>query len=119
LKKLIVIAALVLSACARHDDMLPVLEVMEPPVPANLTIVTDDYITFQIAWDIEDPTSMVSYYRLWAATPYTSAAPLDTTVLTSATIVTQDGLPIRGITFCVSSVTTENVESVLVCEPVD
>lgn len=98
--------------------MPPALDVLEPPVPFNFSVATDDHIAFELDWEVDDP-SIVSYYRIYFASPYTTVALLDSTVSTSATIVTEDGLPIRGITFCVSSVTTESVESRLVCQSSD
>lgn len=98
--------------------MPPALEVLEPPVPFNFSVTTDDHITFALDWEVDDP-AIVSYYRIYATSALTSPVVLDSTVSTSATVVTEDGLPIRGITFCVTSVTPESVESRLVCQATD
>jgi hypothetical protein len=123
LKRLLAIVALLaLAACARHDDLPSALVVMEPPVPTDFTVSTDDRISFDLSWNIDDPQSIVSYYRFYVAVPpYMQVARLDTTVVDrSVTLVTEDGLPAPwGMTFCVSSVTTENVESRPACLTAD
>jgi hypothetical protein len=118
MRKLCVITLLALAACARHESLPPALKVMEPPVPTNVSVETVDYVTFHLSWEVDDP-SVVSYYRLYWKSAFSAVAPLDTTVHTSAQVTTEGGLPVHGIIFCVSSVTTENVESRLVCVPAE
>ncbi len=120
MKRLIVVIALfVFAACARHDDMPPPLGVTGPPVPQNLTVTTADNQTFDLNWDVDDP-SVVANYRIYTQvtvlgqpfpTEYQGsvdsnyAQVIFDTPATSGTVVT----------FCVASVTVENVESGLVC----
>jgi hypothetical protein len=114
---------LFLAACSRHDDLPPPLQLIDPPVPTNLTVETVDNITFFLTWDIDDPSVAREYYiynqvevlpGTW--TPLTrleTSEPVDTTAVQ---IQTDDGLPIPGTaTFCVSTVTIENVEGSKAC----
>lgn len=113
MKKLLLIGILVFCACAKHDDLPPAIDVIEPPVPADLTIQTTDFMTFQLSWTVDDP-SVVAYYRIYSRFDFSSPALEDTSTVTSVQVTST--IPIPGVIFCVSTVTLENVESVLVCE---
>ncbi len=115
MKKLVVVLILMLSACARHDDLPPPLNVTVPPMPQDLVVETVDWITFTLSWNIADP-SIVKEYRLYWRFASTSVELLPETVDTTTVSISVDPpIPAPGIIFCVSSVTTENVESSLVC----
>jgi len=111
-KKFIVTIVLVLIACARHDDILPRLDVAEPPIPRNFLVETTDQITYHLSWEIDDP-SIVKEYRVYSKFAGSSPVLEGTTDTTVVEVNTQ--IPIPGVSFCVSAVTVENVESSLTC----
>jgi hypothetical protein len=113
MKKLLFVGILILCSCSRHDDLPPALDVLEPPVPTNLTVETTDYITFQLSWQVDDP-SVVSYYRVYSRFEFSSPALEDTTRFTSVQV--SSPIPVPGVIFCVSAVTIENVEGLLECK---
>jgi hypothetical protein len=116
---IIVITLFVFAACARHDDMPPPLSVTAPPEPQNLTVTTNDNQTFDLNWDVDDP-SVVDHYAIYTQiTVLGQQLPIEYQGDVDGTFaqVIFDA-PITGgteITFCVASVTIENVESRLVC----
>ncbi len=123
MKRLIIISILVLVACSRHDDLPPPLQLADPPVPTDLRVETVDNITFLLTWEIAD-TSVVREYWIYsqveilpgATTPLERIATEESVDTTAVQIQTDDGLPLPGIaTFCVSSVTIENVEGQKAC----
>jgi hypothetical protein len=116
-KRLFVTLVLVLVACARHDDPLPPIDVVEPPAPKNLIVETTDQITYHLSWEIDDPMGVKKYFRVYSRFQSSSPAFEDTTSTTAVQVVAP--LPIPGISFCVSTVTHENVESRLLCEPAE
>jgi len=111
-KKLVVSIILVLVACAQHDDILPRLDVAEPPIPRNFLVETTDQITYHLSWEIDDP-SIVKEYRVYSQFGTSSPVLEGTTDTTAVEVNTQ--IPIPGVSFCVSTVTVENVESHLTC----
>lgn len=120
MKRLIVVLALfVFAACARHDDMPPPLSVTNPPMPQNLSVTTNDSQTFDLNWDIDDP-SVVANYRIYTqVTIIGQTLPIEYqgSVDSNYAQVIFDA-PVTGgtiVTFCVGSVTVENVESRLAC----
>ncbi len=113
MRRLVVIAMLAICACARHDALPPALEVVEPPAPINFTVETIDNITYQLSWQVDDPTAIVTYFRVYSKFDYSSPAFEDTTSLRSAQVSTI--IPLPGIIFCVSSVSDAHVESRLTC----
>ena len=65
MKRLIIITVLVLVACSRHDDLPPVFELIDPPMPTDLRVETVDNITFLLTWEIAD-TSVVREYWIYS-----------------------------------------------------
>lgn len=113
MKKLFVTVVLVLVACARHDDILPRLDVAEPPRPDSLSVRTTDYLTYHLSWEIDDPSSIVKKYRIYSI--FDGSAPVleGDTDTTAVQIITQLAIP--GFGFCVSAVSGDSVESRLTC----
>ncbi|UCH83441.1 MAG: hypothetical protein JSW50_13430 [Candidatus Latescibacterota bacterium] len=106
------LSMVVLAACSRHDDPPPALPIVEPPQPTNFTVTTQDSVVYELSWDVDDPT-VVSFYLLYSQVDIPFAGlQVDTIPGTSAQV--NLGLPLP-VTFCVSSVTFENVESLLTC----
>jgi hypothetical protein len=113
LKKTIAIFfALFVAACATHEDLPPPLDVIDPPVPTNLQVQTEDLLTYDLAWTISDP-SVVKEYRVYSSFAGQTPVLEGTTDQTSIQVVSP--VAVEGISFCVSSVTIENVESRLIC----
>jgi hypothetical protein len=112
LKKWVVILGLLLAACSSHDDILPPIDVAEPPTPTNFQVETTDLLTYHLSWEIGDP-AVVKEYRIYSQ--YSTSGPVleGTTVSTSIDVVSP--VAIEGLVFCVSAVTVENVESHLTC----
>ena len=113
MKRFIVILGLVLVACAQHDEILPPIDVAEPPTPMDFTVSTSDFIKYHLSWTIDDPSSIVREYRVYSMIPGYTPVLQGTTDTTAVEIDTQVG--VIGVSFCVSSVTVENVEGHLVC----
>jgi len=108
----LVAAAVLASACSRHDNFPPMIPVQNPPVPQNFTVTTQDNVTFDLTWSVNNP-SLVAYYRLFTLNPLTGAAePFDTTSVTNVQV--NIGAEYPDIVFGVSSITTEHVESAVV-----
>jgi hypothetical protein len=112
LKKWVVIIGLFLAACSEHDDVLPPIDVAEPPTPTNFQVETADLLTYHLSWEIDNP-AVVKEYRIYSK--YAGSEPVleGTTDTTSIDVVSP--VAIEGLVFCVSAVTVENVESHLVC----
>ena len=112
---LVIIGLLALAACSEHGDVLPPIDVIDPPTPDSLKVETTDYLTFHLSWKIDDP-SLVTQYRIYVRLdPETlelwgTAAATDTSVLSPFAPV-----PVAGLVWCVSAITIENVESQLTC----
>lgn len=111
-KRFIVILALVVTACARHDDVPPPLEVMTPPTPKNLVVETVDQLTYDLSWEIDDP-AVVKEYRIYSE--YGTSGPQLEGTTDTTTIQVISPVALSGLVFCVSAVTLENVESALTC----
>jgi len=116
-KKLFVTIILVLVACAQHDDILPPLDVTEPPTPRNLLVETTDHITFLLSWEIDDPSSIVKKYRIYSEFEGFAAPVLEgDTDTTAIQVSTQVPIPpVLALGFCVSAVSEDSVESRLTC----
>jgi hypothetical protein len=113
LKKLVVILGLVLVACTQHDDLLPPIDVTEPPTPANLTVSTTDFVIYHLSWQIDDPSSVVKEYRVYSMV--TGYAPVLQGTTDTTAVEINAKVPVLGVSFCVSTVTVDNVEGHLVC----
>lgn len=120
MKRLIVIALFVFAACARHDDLPAPLDVQVPPLPQNLSVSTADNQTFELDWDIDDPSAIDQYGIYTQITLLGQAFPLEYQGFVDTTYaqVIFDTPVTSGtaVTFCVTAVTVENVESSLACE---
>ncbi len=46
MKKFLVVFALALAACSQHEDLPPMLPIIEAPAPDNLVVTTPDDIVF-------------------------------------------------------------------------
>lgn len=123
MKRQIVIAlflvSFLFSACARHDDMPPPLAVTTPPVPQNLTVTTVDNQTFDLNWDVDD-SSVVDYYKVYTQVtvlgqPFPMEYQGDVESNYAQVIFDTPATSGTEVTFCVSSVTVENVEGQLAC----
>jgi len=112
-KKLVVTLCFVLAACAQHGDILPPIDVAQPPVPTDFSVSTADYVTYHLSWDIVDPSSLVTEYRVYSLFPGYDPVLQGTTDTTAVEINTQ--VQVLGISFCVSAVTVEHVEGRLAC----
>jgi hypothetical protein len=108
----ICLCALFLAACSRHDSVLPQLPLADPPQPTNFQVSTQDSIVYDLSWDVADAT-VVNYYRVYTQVllPFFEAQ-VDTTSFTSVQVNLLSKLP---VSFCTSSVTFQNVESLLTC----
>jgi len=109
-------AAIMLIAvvsCSRHEDLPDPLPLVTPPMP-SLTVSTPDSMTFNLSWTVSDPT-VVNYYRIYTIIPLIGTQ-IDTTSATNA-VVGPLGTVFPGLTFGVSSVTFQNVESVIDFKP--
>ena len=105
----LVAIVVVASACARHNDFPPLLPIQEPPVPQNFTVTTPDDQLYDLSWSVDNP-SLVAFYQIYTLNLFTGLPePVDTTTTTAVQI--NVGTPFPGLTFGVSSITTENVES--------
>ena len=112
-KWFVIIGLLVLAACSQHDDVLPPIDVIDPPTPDSLKVESTDLLTYHLSWKIDDPEAVVKEY--WIYSQYaTSELVLEGTADTTDVYVVSP-VAVEGIVFCVSAVTIENVESRLVC----
>jgi hypothetical protein len=112
LKKWVVIIGLLLMACSEHDDVVPPIDVAEPPTPTNFQIETADLLTYHLSWEIDDP-AVVKEYRIYSQ--YGTSGPVLEGTAETTSIDVVSPVAIEGLVFCVSAVTVENVESHLVC----
>ena len=112
MKKWFVIIGLLVVACSEHDDVLPPIDVIDPPTPTNFQVETADLLTYHLSWDIDDPAVVKEYriYSQYATSELVLEGTTDTTVVDVISPVA-----IEGVVFCVSAVTVENVESHLAC----
>ena len=102
----------VLSACAKHEDLPPMLPVSAPPLPTNFTVTSADAITFDLSWSVDDPAS-AAYWNVWLVDPLTlQPGLLDSTSVTNVTI--NLGVSLPGAVFGVSTISVENLESEIV-----
>jgi len=94
-------------SCEERQDFPQLLNVSAPPEPFNLTITSPAPQQYDLAWEISDPAA-VKLYRVYIVSFGTAelVGTADTTQFLAQTI-----LPIQGIVFGVSAVSTENVES--------
>ena len=111
-----VLLIVVVSACARHEDLPAPLSLVTPPKP-DLIVSTVDSLTFNLTWSISD-VSVVSYYRIYTMIPLlgtTVDETADETIMNAT--VGPLGVVVPGLEFGVSSVTFQNVESAIDVEP--
>ncbi len=112
MKKLALVLVMVIIACSNHDDPPVRIDVIEPPVPVNFSVLSPAVGVFNLSWDINDP-SLVSYYRLYYVDPFFGQLTFaDTTAATS--IQFDVGAAITDLLWGVSSVTIQNVEGTIV-----
>ena len=120
MKRLVVIAVLLICACARHESLPPGLDVAVPPAPDSVTVETVDHVTFHVSWEVTDPSSLVRFYNIYWQSEFTALAELDSTTAVSATITTEGSVVVPGVvTFCIGSVGDDHVESRLTCGSTD
>jgi hypothetical protein len=92
------------------------LDVVAPPAPDSVTVETVDHSTFQVSWEVTDPSSLVRYYNIYRQSEFTPLALVDSTSATSVSIPTENNVVIPGVvTFCIGSVSDDHVESRLTC----
>lgn len=103
----------VVSACARHEDLPAMLPLVTPPTP-DLSVSTSDSLTFILTWSVSDPNLVVSYYRVYTMIPLLGTI-IDSTSLVNAQV--DLGVVLPGLEFGVSSVTFQNVESPIDVKP--
>lgn len=111
-KRTIVILGLVAVAftsfsCEERQDFPQLLDVSAPPGPFNLTITSPAPQQYDLAWEISDPAA-VKLYRVYIVS---LGMPQLVGTSDTTTFLAQTVLPIQGIVFGVSAVSTENVES--------
>jgi hypothetical protein len=112
MKKLMLVLIFLLFACSNHDDPPLQINVIKPPAPFNITVLSPTPGIFDLSWEIGDP-SVVSHYRLYYLDPFFFQVTFaDTTAATS--IQFDVGAAITELIWGVSSVTVENVEGEIV-----
>jgi hypothetical protein len=100
---------LLLAGCSQHGDVPPMLPIVEAPAPSSFTVTTADSIIYDLSWTNTEP-STVAFYQLYNLDLFTGfPAFIDTTAATAAQIDVV--IPVPGLVFGVSSVSTSNVES--------
>lgn len=110
--RFVIVFALVLAACSQHDDLPPTLPIIEAASPSDFQVTTSDSILFDLSWTHND-VSVVKFYRLYSIDIFTGfPAFIDTTAAMSAQINLI--IPIPGMVFGVSAVSTGNIESRIV-----
>ena len=113
-----VLLIVVVSACARHEDLPAPLTILGVPIVApptpDLSVSTTDSLTFILTWSVNDPTGVVSYYRVYTMIPFLGTI-IDSTLVANAQV--DLGVVLPGLEFGVSSVTLQNVESAIDVEP--
>ncbi len=109
---LLFILVLALSDCSKHGDMPAQLPIIVPPVPGNFTVDSCSNGVYSLSWDVSDP-AVVSHYRIYTVDSYFGPSFADTTSATSIqiTIINLPGVCVPGLTWGVTSVTIENIES--------
>jgi hypothetical protein len=112
LRKLFVLAGLLLCACAEDLPFPPAIVGVRPSEPSNLSVTTLDDMVFTLTWTVSNPAT-VQFYRLYSLDPiFGQPVFADTTAVDSVQVVTP--IPTPGIVFGVSSVSTDNIESRIV-----
>lgn len=106
---IIVTGLLVLTGCEKREDQPSVLDVTPPPRPFNLEIVKTSTTIYTLTWQIDDPSTVVSEYRVYSINSFGPPDLLGTTDQLTAEIDTV--VELGGLVFGVSAVTIENVES--------
>ena len=102
----------VFLSCSRHEELPPLLPLVEAPTP-DLTVFTADSLVFNLSWTVSDDTNVI-FYRIYTEIPLLGTT-MDTTMVLNAQVNT--GIQIPGILFGVSSVTFQNVESLIDVQP--
>lgn len=103
---------LVVGACSRHSGDFPnPIGVEAGSAPRNFAVTTGDNILYTLTWEISDPTT-VSYYRSYVFLGQQLLRGPDSTSVT--TVQYDFGAPVQNVTFGVSSVSVDNVESSIV-----
>ena len=112
MKKLFVVAALLLAACSDDLPFPPTIARVVPSTPSNLMVTTPDDMVFTLTWTVSDPAT-IQFYRLYTLDPiFGQPVFADTTAMDSVQLATP--IPTPGIVFGVSSVSTGNIESRIV-----
>lgn len=110
MKRLSIALVLLLAACSADLTLPPKIDGVVPPTPENLQVTTTDNITFDLTWDISDPT-VVSLFRVYWV--FGGPPELVTTVgvdTTSVQVSTKPPVSLPGVIFGVTSVSTDNIE---------
>jgi hypothetical protein len=107
---LLLVGAMFLASCARHDDLPPTLAFVEAPAPSSPVATTSDQIVYDLSWSISEP-SAVAYYNIYMFIPFLPAL-VDSTTLTSVQVDFQTLVP--QVDFGVTAVSVDNIESRIV-----
>jgi hypothetical protein len=106
---IIILCAMALAACESREDFPTELNIAPPPQPFNLSITTPTQTQYDLVWEIDDPNLIVDEYYIYL---FTGLGPRDSLGTSSNTTFTWTSpFPIAGISFGVTSVTVQNVES--------
>lgn len=103
---------LVLLGCESRNELPGVLGITPPPQPANLDIQKTSPTMYELTWTIDDPSTVVSEYRVYSVSAFAPPELIGSTTQTQTDVDTV--IPVTGIVFGVSAVTVENVESDLI-----
>jgi hypothetical protein len=105
---LLMTGLLLLTGCEKREDFPTAIDVAEPPRPYDLEVVKTSATMYTLTWTIDDPSLLVDEYKVYSVSAFGQEL-LGTTDQLQTDVDTV--LPLTGLVFGVSSVTTQNVES--------
>ena len=108
MKKIVLLAALLLLSCAKHKDLPNAINVNEPYKPVNFVVTMCPDGNYTLDWSVPDSTS-VDYYRVFIIDPFTGPEELDTTSVSNFAIDFRP-LAVTGIIWGVSVVSVDKIE---------
>jgi len=105
----LVFGLLVLLGCENREDFPPLLPITPPPTPTNFEVTSPGPLQYDLKWSINDPDGIVKEFWIYAYSQISLPDVVGTTTDTTYLVETSFELP--GLTFGVSAVSTQNVES--------
>jgi hypothetical protein len=107
---IVILCALALAACENREDFPPQYDIDIPPDPTNLSVTwVQARSQYDLTWEIDDPDQLVSQFFVYLSSGLEPPDTIGTTTTTSFSFAWP--FELSGLTFGVTSVSEQNVES--------